>query len=115
MKSQHWETPEGYRVNSYCTLCGLDFAGDSYFERHKTGSHQYTYSEGLKYNPPVEDGRRCMSIEELAEIGMRPMTKEEMNASSRHRHRIGFGIPMIFDPSEIKRGMEALDKSRKQA
>ena len=97
------DTPEGYKVNSFCTSCGKDFAGDSYFDKHRTGKHQYSYSEGLKFDPPVEDGRRCMTEEEMNEIGLRAMTEEEMKATQRHAHRVGYGIEMWFDPSERER------------
>jgi hypothetical protein len=29
------------------------------------GKHAYTYEEGLKTDPPREDGRRCLSVAEL--------------------------------------------------
>jgi hypothetical protein len=52
-----------------CRSCGCDFASVSAFDRHR-GVHQYTYSVGLKLEPPREDGRRCMNAEELAGAGM---------------------------------------------
>jgi hypothetical protein len=81
----------------------MDFAGDSYFDKHRIGTHAYTYLEGLKFNPPVEDGRRCMSLEEMRKVGMRPMTEQEMQKSGRHKHRVGFGVSMIFNPDLAER------------
>jgi hypothetical protein len=53
-----------------CRSCGCDFASVSAFDRHRVGVHEYTYSEGLKLEPPREDGRRCMDADELAGAGM---------------------------------------------
>jgi len=96
------KSPEGYPVSSYCTTCGRDFAGDTYFDKHRIGKHAYLYQEGLKFDPPVEDGRRCMDDEEMIEAGMRQMTVEEMQ-NGRHGKRVGFNVQMWFDPSEGER------------
>ena len=40
-----------------CRSCGCDFARVSAFDRHRVGVHEYTYSEGLKLEPPAR-GRR---------------------------------------------------------
>jgi uncharacterized C2H2 Zn-finger protein len=93
MTMKHWDTPEGYQVSSYCPSCGKDFSGDKLFDRHRTGIHAYSFSEDV----PV-GGRRCKTTEELLEDGMRPMTEEEMKATTRHNHRVGFGVEMWFDP-----------------
>jgi hypothetical protein len=53
-----------------CRSCGCNFASVSAFDRHRVGVHEYTSSEGLKLEPPREDGRRCMDADELAEAGM---------------------------------------------
>lgn len=111
MSKEHWNTPEGYRVNSYCTSCGKDFYSDRLFDKHRTGIHAYTYSEGLKLDPPKEDGRRCMDEEEMNKIGMRPMTEQEMSATKRHAHRIGYGIEMWFDPIEHAKSQEKFSKA----
>ena len=55
-----------------CGACGLDFASVNAFDRHRVGVHAYTYSEGLKSDPMREDGRRCLTVDELAEIGLVP-------------------------------------------
>ena len=104
--------PDGYPVLSYCTSCGCDFSGDSMFDRHRVGTHDYTYSEGLRFDPPVEDGRRCLRRDEMIEKGWRPLTDEEMRSSRRDRSRAGFGQELWFDPSERERGVEALARSR---
>lgn len=75
--------PDGYRPVSFCRSCGRDFAGDSYFDSHRTGDHQVK--------------RRCRSDEELRSRGLRPMTQKEMLAG-RHRRRAGFGVELWFNP-----------------
>jgi hypothetical protein len=48
-----------------CRACGLDFGSVSAFDAHRVGRHEYTFSEGLSLDAPREDGRRCLSVEEL--------------------------------------------------
>lgn len=48
-----------------CGGCGADFTSVSLFDRHRVGTHAYTYSEGIKQDPPVEDGRRCLDADEM--------------------------------------------------
>ena len=104
--------PEGYRPLNYCRECGKDFSAEYIFDSHRVGVHDYTYSEGLRFNPPVEDGRRCMTEEEMIESGLRPMTEDEMASTKKQKHRIRFNVEMWFDPAEKERGMNALKKSQ---
>ncbi len=53
-----------------CVACGHDFASVRAFDRHRTGVHEYTLSEGLRFEPPVEDGRRCMDAREMSAAGL---------------------------------------------
>ncbi len=59
-----------------CRSCDQDFSSVEAFDRHRVGTHSYTYSEGLKM-PPLEDGslredgRRCLSIAEMEDLGWR--------------------------------------------
>ncbi len=55
---------EGGAVN-LCRTCNEDFGSVSAFDRHRVGTHEYTYSEGAKMDPPKDDGRRCLSLSEL--------------------------------------------------
>jgi hypothetical protein len=96
----HWNTPPGYRVLSYCTSCGCDFTGDDLFERHRVGVHDYTYSEGAKMDPPREDGRRCLTRDEMRAKGWAPLTDKEMLASNRDRHRVGYSVELWADPKK---------------
>lgn len=48
-----------------CGACGQDFSSVEAFDRHQVGRHAYTFDEGLDQIPPREDGRRCLSIEEM--------------------------------------------------
>jgi hypothetical protein len=95
--------PDGYRPLAYCRDCGRDFAGDTLFDRHRVGAHGYTLAEGLRHDPPVEGGRRCLDDDELRDLGLRPMTDEEMRASRRDRRRAGLGVELWFDPAEAER------------
>ena len=52
-----------------CGACGSDFTSLELFDRHRVGTHAYTYVEGLRFDPPREDGRRCLSLEEMAAKG----------------------------------------------
>jgi hypothetical protein len=49
--------------------CGASFGGLAGFDRHRVGVHAYTLSEGLCMNPPREDGRRCLSHDEISALG----------------------------------------------
>ena len=53
-----------------CRSCGLRFTGTSAFDHHRVGKHEYTYGEGFKFEPPREDGRRCLHASEMPEAGM---------------------------------------------
>jgi hypothetical protein len=53
-----------------CSSCGLDFASVSAFDKHRAGRHAYTLAEGLRLDPPREDGRRCLDLEEFAVAGL---------------------------------------------
>jgi hypothetical protein len=55
-----------------CRGCGEDFASVAAFDRHRVGVHTYTLTQGLLLDPPVEDGRRCMDVEELHAAAMEP-------------------------------------------
>jgi hypothetical protein len=98
-----WDTPPGYPVAAYCTSCGCDFTGDALFERHRVGTHDYTYSEGAKMDPPREDGRRCLTRDEMREHGWVPLTDEQMRATKAHRCRAGFGQELWADLAKIER------------
>lgn len=53
-----------------CRACGADFASVDAFDRHRVGVHAYTFLEGLDMVPPVEDGRRCLDVDEMRARGM---------------------------------------------
>jgi hypothetical protein len=97
------ETPADYKPLAFCTSCGRDFVGDSLFDLHRVGVHDYTISEGLKLDPPREDGRRCLDADEMRKRGWRPLTVEEKRASPRHSHRADFDVELWFDPVATER------------
>jgi len=60
--------PEQNPLN-YCRSCGQDFSSIKMFDWHRVGVHSYTYSEGIKMTPMREDGRRCLSVDEMRAKG----------------------------------------------
>ena len=52
-----------------CRSCGQDFNSVKLFDQHRVGVHDYTYNEGLKLDPPREDGRRCLDTDEMTGRG----------------------------------------------
>lgn len=48
-----------------CGECGIDFGSVAAFDRHRVGVHAYSLRDGLKMDPPREDGRRCLSAREI--------------------------------------------------
>ena len=48
-----------------CSGCGQDFTSTLLFDAHRTGVYVYTLEEGLKLDPPREDGRRCLDADEM--------------------------------------------------
>lgn len=95
--------PESYKPLNYCRSCGRDFAGVAYFDRHRTGTHEYSYSEGLALQPPKDDGRRCMNEDEMFEVGLQLISNEDKADSKRHRSRVGSAVPMYGDPLAAER------------
>lgn len=57
------------KVANLCRSCGQDFAYVGGFDDHRVGEHDYTLSEGLRMDPPREDGRRCLSESEMVARG----------------------------------------------
>lgn len=48
--------------------CSTDFSSVAAFDRHGTGTHEYTSLEGVQLGR--EDGRRCMDDDEMMGVGM---------------------------------------------
>lgn len=44
-----------------CRGCGEDFGSVGAFDAHRVGVFDYTFEQGLALDPPVENGRRCLS------------------------------------------------------
>ena len=55
---------------NFCRSCKTDFASVTAFDRHRTGVHEYLFADGLLMEPHREDGRRCLSPNEMLEAGM---------------------------------------------
>lgn len=53
-----------------CCACLKDFASVKAFDAHRVGRHPYSFAEGLERDPPVEDGRRCLDVDEIGAAGM---------------------------------------------
>jgi hypothetical protein len=52
------------RYLNLCPVCGLDFGGERAFDMHKTGKHEYLYSQ------EHVDGRRCLIEGAMLALGM---------------------------------------------
>ena len=52
-----------------CSGCGHDFTGTALFDAHRTGIYVYSLDQGLKLDPPQEDGRRCVDKDEMTAKG----------------------------------------------
>jgi hypothetical protein len=81
-----------------CRACKQDFNSVVLFDRHRVGKHAYTYSEGIAMDPMREDGRRCLSVGEMAELGWR--------TNDRGRW---------IDPAEVARARKSLHRSAETA
>jgi hypothetical protein len=53
----------------FCTTCKENFTGLEAFDRHRVGTHEFTFQEGLRLDSPREDGRRCLDEEEMRARG----------------------------------------------
>src|SRR4051794_13907377 len=51
-----------------CVGCGLDFGSVAAFDRHRVGVFAYSLWDGLRMDPPREDGRRCLNVDEIREL-----------------------------------------------
>lgn len=60
---------------NYCTSCDCDFASVRAFDAHRVGRHSYLYADGLRMDPPREDGRRCLHESEMRERGFTKNTR----------------------------------------
>ena len=52
-----------------CSGCRQDFTSLALFDRHRVGLYEYTFEQGLKLDPPREDGRRCLDSDEMQAKG----------------------------------------------
>lgn len=86
-----------------CSACGSDFTSLKLFDAHRVGKHAYTYSEGIAMEPMREDGRRCLSSDEMLERGWEkdgkgrwfdPIAVE----AARQHFRGGTGMPLSASP-----------------
>jgi hypothetical protein len=83
-----------------CRGCGVDFASVSAFDRHRTGTYVYTFAEGLELDPPQEDGRRCLDVDEptpawprmLEDAGPLRLTSNGLGVGSRRRLEAGLQL-----------------------
>jgi|SRR5215831_2653901 len=59
----------GFGYLNGCETCHEDFSSVKMFDRHRIGRFEYTHSQGLRSEPPVEDGRRCLDEDEMRAKG----------------------------------------------
>jgi hypothetical protein len=64
-----------------CTSCGQDFGSVELFDRHRVGKHAYDFIEGLERG--LEDGRRCLDVDEMEEAGWRLNARGRWNDPAR--------------------------------
>jgi len=62
---RHWT---GTPANG-CSGCGQDFTSTLLFDTHRLGRYEYTLEQGLRLEPPREDGRRCLDADEMKAKG----------------------------------------------
>ncbi len=76
---------------NYCRNCEQDFSSIAAFDKHRVGVHAYTYSEGVAMEPMREDGRRCLTTDELRASGFRQNVRGRWElAASADRARAAF-------------------------
>jgi hypothetical protein len=56
-------------MSAFCRACGQEFNSVELFDRDRVGVHAYTYLQGLDMDPPREDGRRCLDVDEMRAKG----------------------------------------------
>jgi hypothetical protein len=54
-----------------CRTCGEDFASVPAFDEHRVGVYDYDFADGMRMDPPRDDGRRCLGVDELEAAGWR--------------------------------------------
>lgn len=89
------------RFLNICRGCDQDFASVEAFDRHRVGVHEYTFTEGLDRDPPVEDGRRCLDAGEMREASMSVNGRGRWQIDSRvARARDYFTAPALGGATE---------------
>lgn len=99
--------------HNLCRSCSQDFGSIGGFDHHRVGEHDYTYSEGLQLDPPREDGRRCMTDEELLASGyvLDPEFGRWVSVSARERLQaasFGGDLPAL-SASQAEGGLQPSD------
>ena len=75
--SQSWDgvskpdatTSIGKLSVNICPSCEQDFSSVEAFDAHRVGTYAYTFDSGLRLDPPREDGRRCLRLDEMTGTG----------------------------------------------
>jgi len=85
-----------------CRPCGEQFSGTSAFDRHRVGTHEYTFQQGIDHG--VDDGRRCLAPSEMIAKGM--------SLNAKGCWQIDASVESARDyfrntPSELRRGSES--------
>ena len=95
--------PHDYIPLNGCASCGRDFTSLASFDRHRVGRHAYTFDEGLRLDPPREDGRRCLDADELLAAGLERVAP---GAASKYDSRLKSGVPLYWDPVQAEGARE---------
>lgn len=78
-----------------CTLCGQDFGGVRAFDAHRVGSHDHCFD--LSH----PDGRRCLSVEEMAGRGLQ--------RNSAGRWSLPWSLTLSAETKARRNGTEAAE------
>lgn len=74
-----------------CSGCGQDFTSTQLFDAHRTGVYVYSLEQGLKLDPPCEDGRRCLDADEMTAKGWELNDRGRWLEPVKHRPSEGSG------------------------
>ena len=91
-----------------CSTCGLRFSGTSAFDAHRVGRHAYTFTQGLALEPPVEDGRRCLDLDELRRAGMELDPRGRWRVVASEKQLAGLARIREKAPTDAQEALPAL-------
>ncbi len=76
---------------NFCPSCGQDFSSVEAFDRHRVGTFAYSYDQGVPLDPPRENGRRCLRLDEMRAAGWVVDQRERWVHPREYRRRVTRG------------------------